>query len=734
VERHESESLKAGAGTRRMDAVGLRTEVAAGLGVACLSLPICLATGLLIYGPLGPAWIPAGIAASFYGYLIGGAAASLCAPSSFVISSPRASTALIQASLVATLASQIRDPVVFMAASAVCLVLAGIWQLLLGALGFARVIKFTPHPVLAGFINGVALLIILSQLRPFMAPGGSSGSGDRLAMLVFVLILAAVVVYASRRRIRVPASLLGLIAGVATFHALRQVAPSMDLGPLIGAIAVPLPPHLPPADLLQSGVRGAAETVAGAVVLTSFALALVATTESLLSFRAAQNLLLDSVEPRRALVGQGIGNVAAGLCGAAAITASPLQTSYAYRAGGRTRIVALSAMAAVGMLAFGAGAAIAAIPVAVVSALLLATGVLLVDTWSIAQLRKALRPGPPEEARRTRNDLAIMATVMILTAAVSIVAGIVAGVLLACLVFIVNMSRPIVRRETSGAIVSSRRVRAPADADLLLATGERRRLLELQGVLFFGNADDLSHRVRERFAHCDSIVLDLRGVSDIDATGGAILEGITAASQGKGTRLVFCNVPAPLRPMIAVIARDTPERPAIFADLDTAFEVLEEDVLRARRGERDANAGIDLAAHPFLEAFDAGDREAFARHLVRRNFPAGAHVCEEGEDADRMWLLTRGSISVRVRTQGEARMLRLSSRAPGTTVGEMALLQFGRRSASLIADEEVEAWEMSRESFERLASERPAAASKAFRAMAVGLGSRLRGLSDEFRH
>lgn len=251
-------------------------------------------------------------------------------------------------------------------------------------------------------------------------------------------------------------------------------------------------------------------------------------------------------------------------------------------------------------------------------------------------------------------------------------------------------------------------------------------------MLFFGNADDLSHAIRDRHTRCDSIVLDLKGVSDIDASGANILAGIAERSRAAGKRLLFCNVPEEHREMIDGLAAGAGEC-AVLPDLDSALEWMEERTLLAQAGKRGTPREIDIWEHPLLHGFDEADRDAFAPHLVRANFAPGGILCAEGEPADRMWLLTKGSVSVRVQVPGPAGSVRLASCAVGTSVGEMALLELGARSASVVADDHVEAYELSRQSFETLSRLRPQAAAKAWRSMSIGLGLRLRGLSEDFK-
>ncbi len=156
-------------------------------------------------------------------------------------------------------------------------------------------------------------------------------------------------------------------------------------------------------------------------------------------------------------------------------------------------------------------------------------------------------------------------------------------------------------------------------------------------------------------------------------------------------------------------------------------------MLRAHAAERGAADALLLWQHPLLQGLEAADRDALAPRFVQKRFPAGATLCAEGERAEAMWLLTRGSVSVRVRT-AEGGSLRVSSCAPGTAVGEMALLESGTRSASVVADEDLEAYELSRASLEWLSTSRPEAAAKLLRNMAAELARRLRERTEDLRH
>ena len=269
-----------------------------------------------------------------------------------------------------------------------------------------------------------------------------------------------------------------------------------------------------------------------------------ATINSLLTFRAAQNVSELRISPVRDVLAQGLGNCAAAITGGLTIAASPSQTMAAFRVGGRTRLSGLTAAVLLAVLAFGFPSLLAAIPTVILSGVLLALGVHLFDRWSFEILAEVRRATSPVNRQRAIYDLAVVFIVMGFTIFYSVLAGVIAGCLLAGTIFVVNMSRPVVRRTFSGEQMQSKRIRPARDVAILRETGPQRAVLQLEGVLFFGNADDLSATIRQIFNEADMIALDLRGVSDIDVSGATILENVMAKSRGWKKDLLLCEVPA----------------------------------------------------------------------------------------------------------------------------------------------------------------------------------------------
>ncbi len=227
------------------------------------------------------------------------------------------------------------------------------------------------------------------------------------------------------------------------------------------------------------------------------------------------------------------------------------------------------------------------------------------------------------------------------TVTTSVVPGILAGFAAACLTFVIRMSQPIVRRRLSGTNTRSKRVWTAAEAGYLRDCGDRRRVLRLGGVLFFGNAETLSREALQTFEAADVVILDCRGISDIDASGANIIRDLAEKSRKLGKLLLFCNLPSLYRKTIERAAGD-PKTPTIFNDLEAALEWAEETALRTH-GEVDRVRRRMVSWHGVPPRLQRGAVLLFrnrkwtkgvsrAKMAARENrFGAFAHSVERGD-------------------------------------------------------------------------------------------------------
>jgi sulfate permease, SulP family len=723
-----------------------RKDAAAGAIASIVTLPVCVASGVLAFAPLGPGYAATGAAAGLCGAIFGGTVASLIATSSFINSSPRVSESLLLASLIISLSTHRTvaiDKSLIIVAVFSCVMLAGLWQAVLGLAGVAKVIKFTPHPVLVGFLNGVAVLVSFSQLKPYFRTNAATSNlilVDRPWMFLLLLWVAALMLFfpAIAKRLpsawslaKVPALLVGFIGGIAAFYIARGFNRDLDLGPTVGHVSFVFPLiGLNNIEAWRNVARLASD-----ILPISIILAVVATMNSLLAFRTAQNVSDLHISPVRDLFAQGIANCASSLAGGVTGAASPSPTMAAYRAGGRSRLAPISSALILLALSLLFPNYLAGIPSVVLSGILLAVGISLFDRWIIRIVSDVRKASAPLDRRRAVYDLIVVLIVMGITIFYSVVAGVVAGCLLAGIVFVMNMSRPIVRRALLGNEIQSKRLRPMKDLAILRDTGASRAVLQLEGVLFFGNADDLSARIKSLFQQTDMVVLDMRGVNDIDMSGANILANLVSKSRELKKCLLFCDVPpSHLGAIQSLVPKSMATEDLIKHDLDSALEWMEERSLQLNADKRSQVDVLALGDIDFLAGIEEQDIKQIRKMLTRRDFAPGEIICREGDEGDRMWLLAKGSVSVRLALDGGGKSIRVASLARGTTIGEMSLIESARRSATIVADEQVVCYELLQDSFAAMLAEYPAIATKLLSNLARELSRRLRRTSEDLRN
>ncbi|HVQ77740.1 MAG TPA: SulP family inorganic anion transporter [Candidatus Binatia bacterium] len=723
----------------------LRREALAGVSLAFVTLPGVVSAGFLALAPLGPEFAGRGAAAGIYGAVFAGTAAALLDRSSVMVTGPRATGGLVLAGLAGSLIQSAalagsHHRVLLLVTAAIAL--AGVWQVLFGVLRLGRIMKFTPYPVIAGFVNGIALLILAQQLCIALDVPSLGHVGDVLAgrrplavgRLVFFAATALGVLALGWARPGLPGTVVALVLGVGAYHGLRALAPGLALGPMLGPLPLPFPPPFPPVGEI---VRVAADLPAPlltALVATSLTLAIMLTVESLLTFRVAEHL--DGVvhSPVRGLVAQGAANVVAAATSGMIASGAPAQTQANYQAGGRSRASILVASGLLLAVATAGQDAMSRIPVVVLAGLLAAVAIEMVDRWSLGQLSRALRGGPPGTRRRVVESLAVVVLVMGVTASGAVVAGAAVGFLLACVIFIGHMARPAIRTRLGGDTVFSRRVRPLVHVELLRAHGHRCAVFELEGVLFFGNTEDLAREVRALPGTTDFVLLDCRRVNDIDSSAAATLRALARRIGARQAILAVSGLAPRLR---SAVEEDHAGRASaaivFFRDQDAALEWDEDRRLAAIAGHAGELGEVALERVELTHGFTRQEIEILAASLRPERHPRGSAVCREGDPGDRLWILTRGTVSVRLAAPGGEGSLRIATRAPGTVFGEMAILDQAPRSASVEADTDIECLALETAAFADLLKRHPAVGTKLLMNLARSLSQRLRLVSNELR-
>ena len=310
----------------------------------------------------------------------------------------------------------------------------------------------------------------------------------------------------------------------------------------------------------------------------ALAIALLAAIESLLSAVVADGMLGTRHRPNMELIAQGVANLASPIFGGIPATGAIARTATNIRSGGRTPVAGMvHAAVLLGILLFfGDWAAWIPIPAL--------AGILLVIAWNMSEWRHFVHL-----FRMPRSDVFVLLTTFLLTVLVDLTVALQTGIVLAALLFMRRMAA------LSQAGYVTRMLSEEDDPDDPLAIARRDvpagvEIFEVQGALFFGAATKFRDSIRQVEAPPRVLIVRLRNVIAIDASGLNELEQLCAESARSGTRIVLSGVHA--QPLIAL------ERSGLLERLGAENVCAEIDAALARARELVAASGARGSAPP----------------------------------------------------------------------------------------------------------------------------------------
>lgn len=694
-------------------------SIFAGAISATLIISFDISLAALIFAGEMARYLQAGIGVLLVSTAIIGAIVALRSSYGPAIAAPQENTAVLLALIAGTIGRRIGGteaalPTLIVAIG-ITTAATGLLFLVLGSLRLGKFVRFIPYPVVGGFLAGTGWLLVQGALG--VMSGLPVGFGDLPGLLapgvvmtwlpgVAFGLLLNVVLRKDRHFLVLPGLLFG---GILTFYAIIATVGPGVAGAMSGGLMLgPFPGggSFPPIDLASlkhvdgSLLRASAGNIGACTVLAAISILLNATG---LELATERDLDLD-----RELRVAGLANLATALVGGVAGYLSLSESTLNYKVGARSRAPGLIA-AALSLLALAAGmSVIAYFPKPILGGLLFYLG--------ISFLIETVYDGA---SRLPRLEYVLVLTILIVVATVGFIEGVGVGIMVSSVLFVVSYARiDVVKHAEPGSRVRSKAARSFASEAALTRLGGHVQVIQLQGYLFFGTANQLLLRVKERFASDTPapvrfLVLDFRLVDGLDSSAIVSFSRMRKLAETQGAVLVLTQLPASVAKQLVkggCLDGKTPgplepSYARTFSDLDHGLEWCENQLLEwadVPSGDFDTlRRELDVVIR---------DRERVDRlldyYFERFEADSGQEIYRKGEESNDLYLIDSGEVEAWLEVAG-GHQKRLRTMGAGSVVGESGLYLGQARSASVRATRPSVLYRLSAPALERLTREAP---------------------------
>ncbi len=487
-------------------------DVIAGIIVAIIALPLSIA--LALASGVGPEQ-------GIYTAIVAGFLISFFGGSRVQIAGPTAAFATIVAGIVA---KNGMDGLI------VATLIAGIILIIMGICRLGSLIKFIPYTITTGFTAGIAVTIVIGQLKDFMgltyAPGTVTietmekvkavirflSTINPMAVLVGMVSLAILIVWPFVSK-KIPGSLIAVIAGILMVRFLKlNVNTIGDLYMISSALPAFHIPHVTLETIRSEFSDG-------------LTIAILAAIESLLSCVVADSMINSRHRSNMELVAQGIGNIGSALFGGIPATGAIARTAANIKNGGRTPIAGMVHSITLVLVLVILMPYAALIPMPTIAAILFMVAYNMCGFKTFLHLCKT----------SPKSDIFVLVMTFLLTVIFDLVMAIEAGMIAACVLFMKRMSD---ESEVRGWKYFDDE--NDPDAIELRSVPTQIRVYEISGPMFFGAADRMAEITLKDFTKV--LVIRMRGVPALDATAMHSLENLQEKCERHGVELVFSHV------------------------------------------------------------------------------------------------------------------------------------------------------------------------------------------------
>lgn len=490
----------------------LTSDIVAGIIVAIIALPLSIA--LAIASGVSPE-------KGLYTAIVAGFVISFLGGSRVNISGPTAAFATIVAGIVASYGT---DGLV------IATIMAGIILIIMGFCKFGTLIKYIPYTITTGFTAGIALTIVIGQLKDFFgltfpkgthavetieklsAVIGSMATINYQSVIVGLIGLLILIVWPKISK-KIPGSLIAVIVGVVLVKALNlKVNTIGDLYTISG-------------ELPKFAVPQISFSMIKELIPSAFTIAILAGIESLLSCVVSDNMIGDRHNSNTELIAQGAGNIFSGLFGGIPATGAIARTAANVKNGGRTPIAGVVHALVLLLILVVLMPYAAWIPMPIIAAILFMVAYNMSEWRQFVKICKAA----------PKSDIAVLIITFVLTVVFDLVVAIEFGLLAAACLFVKRMVdvthiRPWTRDDEKISDDNGRLKKIP----------EKTQVYEIDGPMFFANSEVFSSIPVK--AGVKVIIIRMRNIPSLDVSALRALESVWKLCRKKGITVLFSHV------------------------------------------------------------------------------------------------------------------------------------------------------------------------------------------------
>ena len=504
----------------------IQGDILAGITVGIIALPLALAFGEISQlGPIAGVW--GAIVGGIIGGLFGGCMVGISGPTA-----PKA--AQIAAFMSFFVIGTTNEPDLTAAFSIIFI--SGLILVIVSLLNVSRFIHYTPYSVIAGFMCGIGVIVILTQINAFVGLeveknihdvfknlGSSLANVNFEALMVsvpslLILFLWPYLEKSSKYLTKIPSPLVALIIGTAIAHSFKLNIPFIGDKILNASGQNIFSFYIPDFSRLKD-FFGPALALAGLAVL-----------DSLLSCKVADNMIGDRHSSDRETFGQGMANMAAGLVGGVTTATATMRTVANIKFGGKTPLSSIVHGLTLLAILLGMSSFVAAIPAACLAAILFKVGIDIMDYRILPVIRKI-----------PKTDLLIFCVVLFITVYEDLMVAIAIGI---CIAIIANFkqfksSLSLSNQYSSKTFAHSNF--SKKDNKFANINEDLVQIFDIRGPVFFGSVESLLRAYSALPVH-KILLMDIRKITSFDITGAYALEDLIHQLRQKGiSTYVVCT-------------------------------------------------------------------------------------------------------------------------------------------------------------------------------------------------